>query len=122
MIKNCQWCGELLEGRSDKKYCDEHCRSASNRKKQYAKEYSYRSIDQQLKVNRKILKFFNQAGKTVIRKENLLNKGFNPRFITHYWKSKKGQVYRFCYEYGFLEIKEQTKSKYVLIHWQKYMT
>jgi hypothetical protein len=121
MSRRCQWCGEELQGRSDKKYCDDHCRSAGNKRKQAAREYSYRSIDRQLKTNRKILKYFNQAGKSIVRAQVLQEKGFDPRFFTHYWKSQKGQIYLFCYEFGFLKIKENKKEKYVLVHWQPYM-
>jgi len=31
----------------------------------------------------------------------LIDQGFNPKFFTHYWKNNKGDVYLFCYEYGF---------------------
>jgi hypothetical protein len=47
--------------------------------------------------------------------------GFNPKYFTHYWKNKKGNVYLFCYEFGFLETQEQNKKKYVLVQWQDYM-
>jgi hypothetical protein len=62
--------------------------------------------DKQLKLNRRLLKNFNKAGKAVIRKEELLLEGFIPNHFTQYWKNKKGDVYLFCYEFGFLEKKE----------------
>ncbi|WP_369858944.1 hypothetical protein [Aquimarina sp. I32.4] len=58
---------------------------------------------------------------STVRKEKLLSEGFNPTYFTHYWKNKKGQVYLFCYEYGFLDLKQSQKEKYVLIKWQEYM-
>jgi hypothetical protein len=81
----------------------------------------YNQIDNQLKQNRRILKNYNKAGKAVIRKDELIKEGFNPKYFTHYWKNKKGDVYLFCYEFGFLERKENGKSKYVLVQWQPYM-
>jgi hypothetical protein len=78
-------------------------------------------LDKQLKLNRKLLQHFNRAGKVVIRKEELLATGFNPKYFTHYWKNQKGQVYLFCYEYGFLETKEHNLLKYALVQWQDYM-
>lgn len=72
-------------------------------------------------MNRQLLNHFNKAGKAIIRKEELVKAGFNPKFFTHYWKNQQGDVYLFCYEYGFLEKKEQNKSKYVLVKWQDYM-
>ena len=47
--------------------------------------------------------------------------GFNPKYFTHYWKNQKGDVYLFCYEFGFLKRTENGKAKYILVEWQKYM-
>ena len=120
--KTCLNCGKTLEGRSDKKYCDPYCKSAYQYRKNKEKEASlFVKIDKQLRLNRRILKTYNKAGKTTVRKEVLLKKGFNPHFFTHYWKAKNGNVYLFCYEFGFMKQKENKKHKYVLIQWQKYM-
>lgn len=120
--KVCQYCGEALEGRVDKLFCNPNCKSAHHYQKSREKEASlYNRIDNQLKLNRRILKNFNKAGKATVRKENLLAEGFNPKHFTHYWKNKKGDVYLFCYEFGFLERKENGKSKYILVQWQNYM-
>ncbi len=72
-------------------------------------------------MNRKILKQYNKAGKVTVRTKILLDLGFNPNFFTHYWKTKKGEVYLFVYEYGFLKKKETGNEKYVLVLWQDYM-
>ncbi|TAJ12232.1 hypothetical protein DMA11_13840 [Marinilabiliaceae bacterium JC017] len=78
-------------------------------------------MDNQLKNNRRILKTFNKAGKSIVRKSDLLKEGFNPKYFTHYWKAQNGNLYLFCYEYGFMEKKEERAIKYVLVKWQKYM-
>jgi hypothetical protein len=75
-----------------------------------------------LKINRKLLKGFNKSGFTTIRKSELLTHGFNPNFFTHYWKTKKGEVYLFCYDYGFLSLARDGKDKYLIVRWQDYMT
>jgi hypothetical protein len=67
------------------------------------------------------LKTYNKGGKVTIRAEVLLELGFNPNFFTHYWKNRKGEVYLFVYEYGFLKKTENGKEKYVLVTWQEYM-
>ncbi|MHA7060119.1 hypothetical protein ACWGOQ_0023025 [Aquimarina sp. M1] len=122
MNRNCTYCNEIFEGRKDKKFCSSYCRSAFYYKTNKEKENTlFKTIDQQLKTNRKILKNYNRAGLATIRKEKLLQEGFNPKYFTHYWKNNKGQVYLFCYEYGFLELKDSGKRKYVLIQWQEYM-
>jgi len=81
----------------------------------------YNKIDRQLKLNRRLLSHFNKAGKSMVRKEKLLQSGFNPKYFTHYWKNPKGEVYLFCYEYGYLAIQNNGKAKYLLIEWQDYM-
>ena len=90
--------------------------------RQNQKASLYNQIDQQLKSNRRILKNFNKAGKATVRKEVLMEQGFNPKHFTHYWKNQKGDVYLFCYEFGFLEKVENNKSKYILVQWQDYMS
>lgn len=121
--KTCLNCCKPLTGRSDKKYCDVHCKSSHQYKKSKTEAPNfYNKVDNQLKLNRKILKKYNKAGKATVRKQVLDLEGFNTNFFTHYWKNKKGDIYLFVYEYGFLRIKENQTDKYVLIKWQDYMT
>ncbi|AUS06831.1 hypothetical protein [Pseudotamlana carrageenivorans] len=120
--KNCLYCNEALSGRTDKKFCDVQCKSAYQyQQSKLQPERFYNKVDNQLKLNRKILKEFNKGGKVTLRAELLMDQGFNPNFFTHYWKNHKGEVYLFVYEYGFLKIKENNKTKYLLILWQNYM-
>ena len=103
-------------------FCGPDCRSAYHYRLSKGKEETlFTKIDNQLKLNRNILKHFNHAGKSIVRKEQLLQQGFSPKYFTHYWKNKKGEVYLFCYEYGFLAISDNGKEKYLLVQWQKYM-
>lgn len=121
-MKKCLNCEMTIEGRSDKIFCDDYCKSSFHYKKKQGKERSlFETIDKQLKLNRKLLKSFNKAGKAIVRKEEILKEGFNPKYFTHFWKNKKGDVYLFCYEFGFLSKAENGKSKYVLVKWQEYM-
>ncbi len=121
--KLCLHCAKVLEGRSDKKYCDVHCKSSY----QYQKSITdaprfYNKVDNQLKLNRKILKQYNKAGKATVRTSILKKEGFDSNFFTHFWKTSKNDVYLFVYEYGFLKKKEGNIEKYVLVKWQDYMT
>ena len=45
----------------------------------------------------------------------------NPNYFTNYWKSPNGNIYLFCYEFGFMFLKERNIEKYLLIEWQDYM-
>ena len=117
----CAYCGEQLQGRADKKFCNQYCKSAHQYEQRKKTESLFLKIDRQLKLNRKLLKYFNKAGKSVIRKKELIELGFKPGYFTYYWKNKQGKVYLFCYEYGFLEIQDKQKTKYLLVQWQEYM-
>lgn len=119
--KTCPVCGSPIKGRPDKIFCSATCRNAGYYEKRQVHEIFFLKVDRQLKINRKILKRYNREGYTTLRKEKLIEAGFNPHFFTHYWKNHKGQVYLFCYEYGFLEIIQQGKKKYLLVKWQDYM-
>lgn len=120
---NCIQCGEPVVGRLDKKFCNESCKSIYHYQHNLEKEESlYKSIDRSLKTNRRVLKEFNRAGKATVRKQILIDEGFNPKYFTHYWKANNGNVYLFCYEYGFMKKTENDKEKYILIQWQDYMS
>jgi len=117
------YCKSPIKGRADKIYCDSYCKSAHyyEKKKEEGKISFFAKVDKQLKTNRKILKHLNVEGYSTIKKEILHEKGFDPKFFTHYWKSQKGNVYLFCYEFGFLSLKNNNRDKYLLVQWQDYM-
>lgn len=122
MERLCLFCDKKVEGRIDKLYCSVYCKASFHYLKNKSKERSrFQKIDDQLKRNRSVLKHFHKTGLTTILKEELLAKGFNPNYFTNYWKNNKKEVYLFCYEYGFLSLKQQSKEKYVIIDWQEYM-
>lgn len=120
--KTCSACGKELKGRSDKRFCDLHCKSTYHyrRSLEEAPRF-YNKVDNQLKLNRKILKQYNKAGKATVRASLIKEDGFNPNFFTHYWKNNNEDVYLFVYEYGFLKKYEHGVEKYILIKWQDYM-
>ncbi|WP_033959730.1 hypothetical protein [Psychroserpens jangbogonensis] len=120
--KECLHCKKLLVGRTDKKFCDPQCKSGYQYKKSKEQpERFYNIVDNQLKLNRKILKEYNKGGKVTVRSNILTEKGFNPNFFTHYWKNTKEDVYLFIYEYGFLKRNEHGVEKFILVKWQDYM-
>jgi hypothetical protein len=120
--RKCLSCNRNLQGRSDKMFCDAHCKSSYHYKKSIEETPRfYIRVDNQLKQNRKILKIFNKAGKAIVRSSKLKELGFDSNFFTHYWKNTKGDVYLFVYEFGFLKRQEHGVEKFVLIQWQDYM-
>lgn len=119
--RKCPICDSEVRGRKDKIFCSPNCKSADQYERNREKEQLYFRVDTQLKVNRKILKRYNLNGKTVVRRELLSKEGFDPNFFTHYRKTQKGDVYFYCYDFGFLKIEEQTttelKLKYLIVNW-----
>ncbi|UKN00182.1 hypothetical protein K6119_10605 [Paracrocinitomix mangrovi] len=117
-------CSNPVNGRKDRKFCSEYCKTDYHyrQRKKSGKEFFKKQIDDILRTNRKILHDYNQAGKTTVRKEELLKKGFNPRFITHYFKTQQGDTYLFCYDQGFKEVRDNNKDKFLLVLWQEYMS
>ena len=120
-IKLCPICNAIIKGRSDKIFCSVKCKSIDQYEQRLESEQFYLKVERQLRTNRKLLKRYNKSGFTTIRKSELISEGFNPNFFTHYWKSSKGEIYLFVYEYGFLSITKGNIDKYLLVIWQEYM-
>ncbi len=76
--KTCPVCSTSVKGRSDKKYCSKKCKSIDQYENRQKTEGFYIKVDKQLKINRKILKGYNKSGYSVIRKNELLEEGFQP--------------------------------------------
>lgn len=116
-------CSKKVEGRSDRQFCSDYCKSEHHYsiRKKSGKTYFKLKVDDVLRTNRKILAKYNVKSKATVRKSVLLEEGFNPRVFTHYWKNAKGDTYLFCYDQGFKEVKDNNKNKYLLVLWQEGM-
>ena len=106
MDKKCIECGTKFAGRVDKKFCSDQCRSAYNNKLNNDSSKLLRNIDNALKRNRRILKELNPNGKTKVHRDKLNKAGFDFEHITSIYKTKEGSLYKFCYEYGYLEMEK----------------
>lgn len=104
--KTCLSCGRAIKGRSDKKFCDDYCRNNYNNQLKADSNNYVRNINNVLKKNRRILEESFPAGEDMAKttKEKLLMSGFQFRFFTHTYTNKKGNIYYFCYEYGYLPL------------------
>lgn len=103
--KECLACGKLLHGRTDKKFCNDYCRNAYNNNLKSATSAVVRSINNLLLKNRRILEgVLGQEEMQKVSKEKLLQQGFQFKYLTHTYTNKKGNIYTFCYEYGYLPL------------------
>jgi hypothetical protein len=106
MKRTCQECGEAFTGRADKKFCSVQCRSSYNNRLNSDVTNFMRNINNILRKNRRILAEFNPNGKARIHRDKLLERGFRFSYFTNEYVTKSGNVYRFCYDQGYLEIEE----------------
>jgi len=103
----CLNCGYELRGRADQKYCSDACRNAHhNNSRNNATEFM-RNINKTLRKNRSILEKRCPYDKAKSKKEQLSADGFNFNYHTNIYRTKKGQDYIFCYNYGYLKLNDE---------------
>ncbi|WP_200979438.1 hypothetical protein [Echinicola sp. 20G] len=104
--KNCLYCDQPVQGRADKKFCDDQCRNNYNNQLKAVKNNVIRNINNALKKNRNILESILQNTDETIKvnREKLLQEGFQFKYHTHQYVNKKGNVYVYCYDFGYLEL------------------
>lgn len=100
-MEYCLDCGKKLAGRVDKKFCDDHCRGHHNNRLSRGRNLILTDINSILKKNARILEKLNKNGITHLTYKSLALSGFNFNFFTHQVKETKGEVYNYCYNYGY---------------------
>lgn len=106
MKKTCLECGDEFNGRADKKFCSDQCRSSYNNKLNSDVSNFMRNINNILRKNRRILAELNPHGKSKVHRDKLLEKGFKFSYFTNVYQTKAGKTYHFCYEQGYLPIND----------------
>jgi len=103
---NCLTCDKALKGRTDKKFCNDYCRNYFNNQLKAAKNNLVRNINNALGKNRRILESFFTPKEDIAKthKDKLIHKGFQFKYITHTYTNKKGNVYFFCYDLGYMPL------------------
>lgn len=103
--KVCGECGEVIKGRSDKKFCSDMCRNAHNNKLNSDTNNYVRNVNNILRKNRRLLEEeLGKEGKKVVGKQKLSDKGFNFKYYTSHHHTKNNDAYVYCYEFGYLLI------------------
>ncbi len=104
-IKQCLQCGNKITGRTDKKFCNDYCRNAYNNQLKSANSPVVRNINNTLIKNRRILEtMLGEEKMSKQSKQKFVDQGFNFKYCTHHYTNQKGNVYVFCYEFGYLPL------------------
>lgn len=106
-LRQCHACNKPIRGRTDKKFCDDYCRNSFNNQLKAETNNHVRNVNNALRRNRKILEDLLEPGETIVKtsRDELLHKGFHFRYLTHTYRNSKGNLYHFCYEFGYMELK-----------------
>jgi len=107
----CHFCHkELHGGRTDRRFCNDNCRSAFNRlkKKEEIIGLGETEIDQVIKIlkrNYALLREFNKSDEQgkIIDRELIYKKGFNFMYYTS-CKVIDHEMYYFCFERGWRDL------------------
>ncbi|MEP7107008.1 MAG: hypothetical protein ABI760_03485 [Ferruginibacter sp.] len=104
--KNCMHCSKPIKGRTDKKFCDDYCRNVFNNQLKADSNNLVRNINNSLRKNRRILKELLPDNERMVKakRDKLLQLGFQFKYHTHTYTNQNGNVYHFCYEYGYLPL------------------
>ncbi|MBW2961916.1 hypothetical protein [Mesonia aestuariivivens] len=104
MTKRCLECNEEIKGRADKKFCSDYCRNVYHNQLNRNSKNLIRNTNNRLRKNYRILEELNPAEKSKSTKNQLLNKGFSFDYITSIYITKKGTIYYFVYDQGYLPL------------------
>ncbi len=103
MCKTCIECNSPINGRADKKFCNDDCRSAWHNKSNSDANNFVRTVNKILRRNRRILHKFYQRGETAVNRERLIEEGFAFGYYTNERIAKDGHPQKYCYEVGIVE-------------------
>lgn len=104
MQKTCLECDEKIKGRTDKKFCSDHCRNAYHNKINKDSKNLVRNVNNLLRKNYRILEELNPENKIKISRSKLIARGFNFDYFTSIYTTKTGNVYYFVYDQGYLPL------------------
>lgn len=104
MANICPECGDKIIGRSDKKFCSDHCRNSYNNRKNKDRSKLVRDVNSILMKNHHILKDLFSDGIDKIHRDKLLRKGFNFDFITSITTTNTNTTTCYCYDMGFCKL------------------
>jgi hypothetical protein len=111
--KTCLECGQPLgAGRSDRKFCNDVCRTAFNNRRReenmlrepaaaYLPKPTFQKVFDILVNNRNMLEMYDLYVEQPHLLRDLLGKGFNPKYFTSEYQLESGELFKFCFDYGY---------------------
>lgn len=104
MDKKCLDCGEIIRGRTDKKFCSDQCRNNYNNRLNRDSNNYVRNVHGLLRKNRRILSDLYAEGKIKVHKDALFALGYNFTFFTHVIENSSKGNSHYCFEFGYRDI------------------
>jgi hypothetical protein len=102
--RKCLDCGDVIRGRTDKKFCSDQCRNNYNNRLNRDTNNYVRNVHGLLRRNRRILADLYLEEKRKVHRDALIALGYNFSFFTHIIENSRGNRFIYCFEYGYSEI------------------
>lgn len=107
-MEYCINCGIRIRGRTDKKFCNDHCRSHYHNGLNRGRNNIFKEVNKILKKNTAILDRFIQKGIYQMDKQTLIASEFNFNYFTNLIIGPDGDNFFGVYHYAYqLQDKEQ---------------
>ncbi len=104
----CPLCGNKVQGRSDKKFCNIICKNTWHQKRKLENITVVDKIDQILHKNRTILQeLMQQHTKRKVSRLKLEDLGFNFAYCTGVYQNKQGKWYHYVYDFAWMLFSDQ---------------
>ncbi|MBN1953059.1 MAG: hypothetical protein JW801_17775 [Bacteroidales bacterium] len=101
VYRTCPVCGDQFTGRIDKRFCTDQCRAEFNNYVNRDAINMIRRINSTLRKNRRILASLKEECGNQICRDQLLERGFDFRYVTSLQTTHSGSMCYYCYEQGY---------------------
>ncbi len=111
--KTCVECHREINGRSDKKFCDDGCRNTYHNRQNSLRSNNMKRVNCILKKNRKIIKDISPSyGRLKLPAKSLELKGFDFNYVTKF-ELKENTFYQFCYDVSYTIAEDGSCELYI---------
>jgi predicted nucleic acid-binding Zn ribbon protein len=119
-VRQCLECGERIQGRMDKRFCTDQCRSSHHNKQRRTSLEVCSQINYRLRKNHKILSKLVRKAPVSVTRDTLLSQGFHFEYITQAVVGEGGLGCWMVYDYGYRSVDDQVyELRYIGDAWGK---